>query len=136
MLKLATGARKLKITAVLDAAPFMKFGVPPDNAPPRTNLVVTVSDRMLHADVATKSVRKAVKTLLEHREQNITLMIQGSLVADNRVEEAGITAQVKVQPQRRPRGSRNMAQAESTKNRVRSPTVLPPRAMVQSGCLR
>jgi hypothetical protein len=54
--------------------------------------------RTLHADLATKSVRKAVKTLLEHGEQNVALIIQGSLAADNRVEEAGITAQVKVQP--------------------------------------
>lgn len=102
MLKLATSARKLKITAVLDAAPFVKLGVPPDNAPPRTNLVVTVGDRTLHADLATKSVRKAARTLLEHGEQNITLIIQGSLAADNRVEEAGITAQVKVQSPSQP----------------------------------
>jgi hypothetical protein len=63
---------------------------------------VTVGDRTLHADLATKSVRKAVRTLLEHGEQNITLIIQGSLGADNRVEEAGITAQVKVQSPSQP----------------------------------
>jgi hypothetical protein len=78
-----THTRKLKITAVLDAAPFVKLGVPPDNAPPRTNLVVTVGDRTLHADLATKSVRKAIRTLLELGEQNITLIIQGSLEADH-----------------------------------------------------
>jgi hypothetical protein len=82
---------------VLDAAPFVKLGVPQDNAPPRTDLVVTLDGRTLHADLATKSVRKAVRTLLEHGEQNVALIIQGALAADNRVEEAGITAQVKVQ---------------------------------------
>ena len=94
MLELATSARKLKITAVLDAAPFVKLGVPPDNAPPRTNLVVTVGDRTLHADLATKSVRKAVRTLLEHGEQNITLIIQGSLAADGAVGIARCEAAV------------------------------------------
>jgi hypothetical protein len=95
MLKLATTARKLKITAVLDAAPFVKLGVPPDDAPPRTSLIVAIGDRTLSADLATKSVRKAVKTLLEHGEQNVVLVLQGALAADNRVEEAGLVAQVK-----------------------------------------
>jgi hypothetical protein len=95
MLKLATTARKLKITAVIDAAPFVKLGVPPDNAPPRTTIVVDVGGRMLSVDIATKSVRKAVKTLLEHGEQNVALVLQGALAADNRVEEAGLVAQVK-----------------------------------------
>src|SRR5712692_1499262 len=36
---------------------------------PRTDLVVTVGGRTIH-DLATKSVRKAVRTLLEHGEQN------------------------------------------------------------------
>lgn len=58
---------------------------------------MTVGDRTLHVDLARKSVRKAVRTLLEHGEQNIALIIQGSLAADNHVEEAGITAQVKIQ---------------------------------------
>ena len=98
MLELATSARKLKITAVLDAAPFVKLGVPPDNAPPRINLVVTVGDRTLHADIATKSVRKAVKSLLENGEQDVVLLLQGTLAADNHVEEAGLVAQVKAKP--------------------------------------
>jgi hypothetical protein len=95
MLKLTTTARKLKITAVVDAAPFVQLGVPPDNAPPRTNLVVAVGGRTVSADIATRSVRKVVKTLLEHGEQGVTLIIQGVLTADNRVEEAGLVAQVK-----------------------------------------
>jgi hypothetical protein len=97
MLTLTTTARKLKITAVLDAAPFVKMGVPPDNAPSRTSLTVAVGGRTVTADIATKSVRKAVKQLLEHGAENVALVLQGALTADNRVEEAGITAQVKAQ---------------------------------------
>ena len=39
---------------------------------------MTVGGRTLHADLAARSIRKVVTTLLEHGEQNITLMIQGS----------------------------------------------------------
>jgi hypothetical protein len=95
MLTLTTTARKLKITAMIDAAPFVKLGVPPDDSPPRTILTVAVGGRTITADLATKSVRKAVKTLLERGEQNVALILQGALAADNRVEEAGLVAQVK-----------------------------------------
>jgi hypothetical protein len=95
MLKLSTTARKLKITTVIDAAPFVQLGMPPDNAPSRTSLAVAIGDRTLSVDLATKSIRKAVKTLLEHGEQNVALVLQGALAADNRVEEAGLAAQVK-----------------------------------------
>ena len=97
MLNLTTTARKLKITAVLDAASFVKLGVPPDDAPPRTNLVVTIGDRTVTADIATKSVRKTVKALQEHGPENVTLILQGALTASNNVEEAGLVAQVKAQ---------------------------------------
>lgn len=97
MLTLTTTARKLKITAVIDAAPFVKMGVPPDNAPSRTVIAVTVGGRKITADVATKSVRKAVKQLLEHGAENVTLILQGELNAQNQVESAGVVAQVKAQ---------------------------------------
>jgi hypothetical protein len=82
---------------VLESAPFVQQGIPPDGAPPRTTVTVSVGGRSVVADLATKSVRKAVKTLLEHGAQNTTLILQGSLAADNRIEEAGIVAQVKAQ---------------------------------------
>jgi hypothetical protein len=98
MTNLNTTARKLKVTSVLDSAPFVQQGIPPDGAPPRTTVTVSVGGRTLVADLATKSVRKAVKALLEHGAQNATLILQGSLAADNSIEEAGIVAQVKAQP--------------------------------------
>jgi hypothetical protein len=97
MLTLTTTARKLKITAVIDAAPFVKLGVPPDDAPPRTTLTVAVGGRTITADLATKSVRKAMKTLLEHGTENVVLVLQGELNAQNQVESAGVVAQVKAQ---------------------------------------
>jgi ubiquinone/menaquinone biosynthesis C-methylase UbiE len=52
--------------AVMDAAPFVQIGVPPDTAPSRTTVVVSVAGRTVTADLATKSVRKPVKALREH----------------------------------------------------------------------
>jgi hypothetical protein len=99
MLTLTTTARKLKVTLVIDAAPLVQMGVPPDNAPPRTTLVVDVGGRTITADLATKSVRKAVKTLQEHGAENVALILQGELNAQDQVESAGVVAQVKAKAQ-------------------------------------
>jgi hypothetical protein len=53
MANIVTTAKKL-----IDSAPFVQLGVPPDNAPPRTVVTVTVGGRTLAADIATKSIRK------------------------------------------------------------------------------
>jgi hypothetical protein len=98
MLTLKTSAKKLKVTLVLESAPFVQMGVPPDSAPPRTTITVNVSGRTVTADIATKSVRKAVKQLLEHGAQNVTLILQGALAANDCMEEAGLVAQAKAQP--------------------------------------
>jgi hypothetical protein len=101
-LKLATTARKLKVTMMIDAAPFAALRAIPDNAPSRTELTVAVAGRTVTADIATKSARKAVKTLTEHAADNCALLIQGVLTADNRIEEADLTAQVKVSAEPQP----------------------------------
>jgi hypothetical protein len=94
-LKLATTARKLKVTLVIDAAPLVALRAVPDNAPSRTDVSVTVGGRTVTADIATKSVRKVVKTLTDHGLDNVVVILQGVLVAGDRLEEAGLVAQVK-----------------------------------------
>jgi hypothetical protein len=64
--------------------------------PARTEIAVAVGGRTVIADLATKSVRKAVKTLTENGADKVILIIQGALASNNRIEEAGITAQVKI----------------------------------------
>jgi hypothetical protein len=118
MLTLATTARKLKITVVIDVAPFTQLGVPPDNAPPRTSLMVAIGDRTLSVDLATKSVRRAVRTMLEHGEQNVALVLQGALAADDLVEEAGLVARGEGAADR---GVTREA-AKRTKRRARAPS--------------
>ena len=43
----------------------------------------------------TRSVRKVVKALADHGTDNVILILQGILTSNNRIEEAGIAAQVK-----------------------------------------
>jgi hypothetical protein len=92
--KLTTTARKLKVALVIDAAPFATLRIG-DNAPARTEVTVTVGGRTVSADLATKSVRKVIKTLTDHGTDNVVLILQGALSASDRIEDAGITAQVK-----------------------------------------
>ena len=94
-LKLSTTARKLKVTAIVDATPFVALRIIPDNAPPRTDLTIAIDGRTITADLATRSVRKAVKTLTDNGRDNVVLVLQGVLTASSRIEEAGIVAQVK-----------------------------------------
>jgi hypothetical protein len=101
-LKLTTTARKLKVTMMIDAAPFAALRAVPDSASSRTELTVAVAGRTITADLATKSVRKAVKTLTENGADKVVLIIQGVLSSDNRLEEAGLIAQVKVPAEPQP----------------------------------
>jgi hypothetical protein len=96
-LKLATTARKLKVTLVIDAGPLIALRAIADNAPSRTELTVAVGGRTVTADIATKSLRKATKALADNGADNVTVILQGVLVAGDRLEEAGLVATVKAQ---------------------------------------
>jgi hypothetical protein len=87
---------------VIDAAPFAAPHAIPDGTPARTELTVAVAGRTVTADLATKSLRKAVKTLTENGADKVVVIIQGALSSDNRIEEAGITAQVKAPAEPQP----------------------------------
>jgi hypothetical protein len=95
MPKIAATARKLKVTSVLDPAPFVDMPMPPDNAPGRSELAVTVDGRTYRADVATRSIRRVVAALEEHGPDGVALLLQGALGAGNEILEAGLAAQPK-----------------------------------------
>ena len=88
-------ARKLKITTILDPAQFAALGVIPDGASSRTTLSVTIGARTVTAEIATKSIRKAVKTITDNGPDKVVVLLQGSLAASDYIEEAGLVAQVK-----------------------------------------
>jgi hypothetical protein len=93
-LKVHTSARKLKATMVIDAAPLMALAIS-DGAPARTELVIAGGGRTVRADVATKSLRKVLKTLADNGPDKVVVIVQGVLAAGDRLEEAGLVGQVK-----------------------------------------
>jgi hypothetical protein len=62
---------------------------------PRTVLRITLPDRTVTADIATKSLRRAQKTITDTGAENIAVIIQGALAAGDKISEAGLSAQPK-----------------------------------------
>jgi predicted deacylase len=93
-LKVHTTARKLKVTIVIDAGPFMALAIS-DGAPARTEITIEVGGRTVTADIASKSLRKVLRTLADNGADKVVVIIQGVLTAGDRIEEAGLVAQVK-----------------------------------------
>lgn len=93
-MRIVTSAKKLKVTAVVDAAPFAALVTISDNAPSRTALFIAIEGMNITADISTKSLRRAVKTLNEHSADNVMLIIQGTLTG-NSITECGLVANIK-----------------------------------------
>lgn len=87
-------ARKLKVTTLLDPAPFIGMSMPPDNTPGRTVLALTVAGRAYTADVATRSIRRVLAAIAEHGAEGVAILVQGALVGSE-ITEAGLAAQPK-----------------------------------------
>jgi len=87
-------AHKLKITTIIKAEELLQ--VPAPDGKPRVILRVKFPDgRVLSADLAAKSVRKAQASIRELGSENIALVLQGALTANDVVTEAGLVAQPK-----------------------------------------
>ena len=97
-LQVKATARKLKVTTLLDPAPFVELGPIADQAPARTLLTVEVGGRKVTADIATRSLRRAMLALRDYGPDGVVLMLQGVLAASGALEEAGLAAQVKAKP--------------------------------------
>jgi len=86
-------ARAIKISVLLNPTEILALRVPFDQQ--RVTLRVKVEGRELHADVAAKSVRKAIATIRELGSDGCVVMIVGKLDADDAVLECGLSAQAK-----------------------------------------
>jgi hypothetical protein len=83
---------KLKVTCGLQPQEILKISVPHDK--PRVVLTVRLPDRVLTAELAAKSVRKAQQTIRDAGAENVFAMLQGTLIGDA-ITDAGLVAQVK-----------------------------------------
>jgi hypothetical protein len=83
----------LQVTTMLNAAELAAIAVPGGQR--RITLRVRLPDRTISAEVAAKSLRKAQNALREAGADAIVLMLQGQLIAGDRVAEAGLSARPK-----------------------------------------
>ena len=88
-------ARGIKITVVLNSAGVAEALAPFAEATGRVPVVLAVEGRKLRFDMASKAIRKALATLAEHSPDRVAVIVQGRLMTDDVVAEAGLVAQAK-----------------------------------------
>ena len=82
-------AKSLKVMAVLNAAEITKVPVP--NGAPRVVLGIMAEGRMVSADIASKSLRRAQLAITEHGVEGVAVLMQGRLVGET-IADAGLSA--------------------------------------------
>lgn len=87
-------ATRLKVSMLLNPSELVSLAAP--EGKPRVVIRVTLPGRTVTADVAAKSLRKVQAAIRETGADNVVIVLQGHLVADDKIEEAGLTAQAKV----------------------------------------
>jgi hypothetical protein len=86
--------RALKVTVVLDPAELLLLDAA--EGKPRLTLRIRVGgERLVTAELAAKSVRKAQAAIREHGAAGVAVVLQGKLVAGDQITEVGLSAQVK-----------------------------------------
>lgn len=90
MASLKVTGRAIKISVVVDPAGLIGVNVPLDQ--PRFPLTVEASGVALHTELSSKSVRKCAAAVAAAKPGEITVLLQGKLVSDGRIEDAGISA--------------------------------------------
>lgn len=83
--------RNITVQIALD--PMELAGARAKDGEARTVLDVVAGGRTMKADIATKSFRRAITTVMEHGADGVRLMLQGKLMGDNSIIEAGLAAQ-------------------------------------------
>jgi hypothetical protein len=94
-MELKLESRALKVTAVLDPAALAGIEIP--NGTSKVTLRIAVGGRTVTAEVNAKSLRRAVTAINAAGPENVAVIIQGKLEANNVLAEAGIAAQPKAQ---------------------------------------
>jgi hypothetical protein len=91
-------ARSIKLTLVLDPPAVAAALEPFATTEQRIPVTVSVEGRRLTADFPPRAVRRALATITEHGSDGVTCLIQGKLLADNSIGDAGLLAQPKARP--------------------------------------
>lgn len=89
----AVGGKWLKVFTTLDATELLAVTVPADT--PRVSLRIRLPDRTVSAEIAAKSLRKAQTAIRDQGADNIVLLLQGRLVSNDVIADAGLAVQRK-----------------------------------------
>jgi hypothetical protein len=87
---------RLKVSTALDPAELIAIAAPADRS--RVSLRIRGPDRIITAEIAAKSLRRAQTAIRVAGTGNITVMLQGVLAAGDVIAEAGLSAQPKSTP--------------------------------------
>ena len=87
-----TARGPLKVVAVLNAAELLDIEVP--DGKPRFVLTIRLPDGAVTADLAAKSVRRAIAMVREHGPEAVAAIVQGRL-SGSLIAEAGLSVQPK-----------------------------------------
>jgi hypothetical protein len=90
-------ANQLKITVVL--RPEELLTIPAPDGTPRIVLKIKLPDRTISADIASKSLRRAQTTIRDLGNENVACLLQGNLIANDVISDAGLSVQPKVKKQ-------------------------------------
>lgn len=87
-------ARNINVQIILDPMQLAGARVR-DDAPKMTTMEIAAGGREILADVVTKSLRRAIRNVMEHGSDGVKLIIQGKLTSENSLLDAGFNVQVK-----------------------------------------
>ena len=87
-----TARGPLKVVAVIDPAELLDVPVP--DGKPRVALTIRLPNGTVTADLAAKSVRRAIAAVRKHGPEGVAAIIQGRL-AGTEITEAGLAVQPK-----------------------------------------
>ena len=105
-LRLTTSGRRMKATMLLDPTPFAAMQHVVDSTPPWTVLTVELAGRTIQANIATRSLRRAVAAIRDHGADGLALTLQGDdLTGSGALEEAHLAVQPKAKPAEQPAAS-------------------------------
>ena len=85
-----TARGPLKVVAVLNAAELLDIDVP--DGKPRFVLTIRLPSGAVMADLAAKSVRRAIVMVREHGPEAVAAIVQGRL-SGSQIAEAGLSVQ-------------------------------------------
>jgi hypothetical protein len=89
---IVTARGPLKVVAVIDPAELLDVPVP--DGTPRVELTIRLPDGVVTADLAAKSVRRAIAAVHENGPEAVAAIVQGRL-SGYQIMEAGLSVQPK-----------------------------------------